>query len=249
VSVGEYYWGYASGVVATKIADWGEVVLAELTQTFDHGDATYFFPLMDQTTQRLARRPRFGALDKAYDAFYVYQWFHDAGGFAAVPLVAKGRADVRQFSPAGLPLCAAGLAMPLKFAFTDRTTTLVVHERGKYVCPLVWPTRQPAATCPVAHANWPTGCTAMMPTCAGARIRYQLEREGAAYKAIYKQRTADERINSQALALGIERPHLRRQSAITNQNTLIYVLINLRTLQRIRQHRAACAMPARQPPG
>jgi hypothetical protein len=49
VSVGEYYWGYASGVVATKVADWGEVVLAELTQTFDHGDATYFCPLMDQT--------------------------------------------------------------------------------------------------------------------------------------------------------------------------------------------------------
>ena len=29
---------------------------------------------------------------------------------------------------------------------------------------------------------------------------------------------------------------LRRQSAIVNQNTLIYVLINLRTLQRIRVH-------------
>jgi hypothetical protein len=247
--VGEYYWGYASGVVATQVADWGEVVLAELTQTFDHADASYFFPLMDQTTRRLGRRPRFGALDKAYDAFYVYQWFHDAGGLAAVPLVAKGRSDVRQFSPAGLPVCAAGLAMPLKFTFTDRTTTLVVHERGKYVCPLVWPTPQPAAVCPVAHANWPTGCTAMMPTCAGTRIRYQLDREGAAYKTIYKQRTADERINSQAVALGIERPHLRRQSAITNQNTLIYVLINLRTLQRIRQRRTACATPGRPPPG
>jgi hypothetical protein len=29
---GEYYWGYASGVVATKVEEWGEVVLAELTQ-------------------------------------------------------------------------------------------------------------------------------------------------------------------------------------------------------------------------
>jgi hypothetical protein len=249
VAVGEYYWGYASGVVTTQVAGWGEVVLAELTQTFDHADASYFFPLMAQTTQRLGRRPRFGAFDKAFDAFYVYQYFAEAGGFAAVPLVPKGRADLRQFSPAGLPLCAAGLAMPLKCAFTDRTTTLVVHERGKYVCPLVWPTRQPTAVCPVAHANWPTGCTAMMPTCAGTRIRYQLDREGPAYKAVYKQRTADERINSQAVALGIERPHLRRQSAITNQNTLIYVLINLRTLQRIGQRRAAGATPGRQPPG
>lgn len=30
--------------------------------------------------------------------------------------------------------------------------------------------------------------------------------------------------NSQAVELGIENPHLRRQSAIVNQNTLIYVL-------------------------
>ncbi len=241
VSVGEYYWGYASGVVTTKVAGWGEIVLAELTQTFDHGDTTYFFPLMAQVACRLGRQPRYGALDKAYDAFYVYQHFHEAGGFAAVPLVAKGRHDVRRFSAEGLPLCAAGLAMPLKFTFTDRTTTIVVHERGKYVCPQLFPTRT-AADCPVQHANWATGgCTAMMPTCAGARIRYQLERESAEYQAVYNQRTADERANSQAVDLGIERPHLRRQSAITNQNTLIYVLINLRTLQRIRTHKEELA--------
>ena len=88
----------------------------------------------------------------------------------------------------------------------------------------------------------------MMPTCACARLRYQLDREQPAqYKAIYKQRTADERINSQALALGIERPHLRRQSAIVNQNTLIYVLINLRALQRIRTHKEELARQAKMP--
>jgi hypothetical protein len=32
----EYYWGYASGVVATKVPGWGEFVLAEMTDTFDH---------------------------------------------------------------------------------------------------------------------------------------------------------------------------------------------------------------------
>ncbi len=130
--------------------DWGEIVLAELTQTFDNGDASYFFPLMEQIERRLGRKPCFGALDKAYDAFYVYQYFHEAG-------------------------------------------------------------------------------------------------------AIYKQRTADERINSQALALGIERPHLRRPSAIVNQNTLIYVLINLRALQRIRIHQEQRAQqspaPGRAQPG
>ena len=34
-SIGEYYWGYASGVVATKALGWGEFVLAELTLPLD----------------------------------------------------------------------------------------------------------------------------------------------------------------------------------------------------------------------
>jgi hypothetical protein len=239
-TVGEFHWGYASGVIATKIPDWGEFVLAELTQTFDKSDPSYFFPLLQQVEQRLGHRPRYGAFDAAYDAFYVHQYFHEAGGFAAVPLVAKGRSDLRQFSPTGLPLCAAGLAMPLKLTFTDRTTTLITHERGKYVCPLRHAETAAGAACPVNHARWDEGgCTAMMPTCAGARLRYQLDRDSAKYKSIYHQRTATERINSQALALGIERPHLRRQSAIANQNTLIYVLINLRALQRMRARKRA----------
>ena len=53
--VGEFYWGYASGVVATKVAGWGEFVLAEYTQTFDCGETTYFFPLMQQVEVRLGR--------------------------------------------------------------------------------------------------------------------------------------------------------------------------------------------------
>jgi hypothetical protein len=44
-----------------------------------------------------------------------------------------------------------------------------------------------------------------------------------------------ERIFSLALDLGIERPKLRSKAAITNQNTLIYVLLNLRRLQNIRK--------------
>jgi hypothetical protein len=43
ISIGEYYWGYASGVVACKVPDWGEFVLAEITQPFDQPDVSYFF--------------------------------------------------------------------------------------------------------------------------------------------------------------------------------------------------------------
>ena len=110
LSIGEYYWGYGSGVVVTKVPGWCEFVLAELTQPFDQGDATYFFPLMTQTEARLGAKPRFGTFDAAFDAWYVYAYFYrendPLGGMAAVPFSQKGgyKAKGRQFDPNGLPL-------------------------------------------------------------------------------------------------------------------------------------------------
>ena len=70
------------------------------------------------------------------------------------------------------------------------------------------------------------------------RIRHQLDRDSALYQAVYRQRTACERINSQALDLGIERPRLRNQQAIAHLNTLTYVLIDLRARHRLVEQRA-----------
>ncbi len=120
----------------------------------------------------------------------------------------------------------------------DRTRALIEHERGKYICPLLYP--QPSGqSCPINHKNWAKGCSADMPTSIGTRLRYTLDREGEAYLAVYRQRTATKRINSQAVALGIERPHWRNGHAIANQNTLVYTLINLRFLQRVRNRQPA----------
>jgi hypothetical protein len=234
--VGEYYWGYASGLIATKVPGWGEFVLAELTQPFDRNDITYFFPLMADVQRRLGHRPRYGAFDMAFEAHYVYDYFHQAGGFVAIRLSKRGD-NSRQFDKTGLPLCKAGLAMPLKYAYTCRTAH-VHHQRGRYACPLLFPqpTGQP---CPIRHKNWKKGgCLVTMPTSIGARIRYQLDRDCQQFKDIYKQRTASERINSLAFELGIERPKLRNGQAIVNHNTLIYVLINLRALHRVRARKA-----------
>ena len=239
LQVGEYYWGYGSGVVATKIPGWGEFVLAELTQPFDRGDLSYFFPLMADVERRLGFRPRFGTLDAAFDAFYVYEYFHqpdesgDGPGFAAVPLTKK-RGHGRTFDANGLPLCKAGLSMPLKFTFWARKGVLVPHKKGRYVCPLFFP-ESTGATCPIDDPHWAKGgCKTTLAASIGARIRHQLDRDSEAYKDLYKQRTATERINAQATDLGIERPKLRNEAAIANLNTLIYVLINLRALQRVR---------------
>lgn len=237
VKVGEYYWGYASGVAAVKVPQWGEFVLAELTQPFNSPDVSYFFPLMATVEQRLGCKPRFGALDAAFDAFYIYDYFHQASGFAAVPLVEKGKTVKRIFDPAGLPLCAADFPMPLKATYRDRTTAIIEYERGQYVCPLLFP-NPTGHVCPINDEHWASGgCMTTLSISPGSRIRHQLDRQGLAYKQIYQQRTAVERINSQAVNLGIERPHLRNGQAIANLNTLIYTLINLRFYQRIK-HRS-----------
>jgi hypothetical protein len=237
ISVGEYYWGYASGVVAVKVPGWGEFVLAEFTQPFDKPDVSYFFPLMTQVEQRLGHKPRIGALDAAFDAWYVYDYFHrddDPGAFAAVPFSERGGHKDRRFTAQGAPLCAAAQPMHLRYTFTSRSG-LIEHSAQRYACPLLYPepTGQP---CPKNHENFAKGgCTATLPQSIGARLRYTLDRQGPAYQEAYKQRTTAERLFSQAKDLGIERPHLRNGLAIANWNTLIYTLINLRLLARIRQ--------------
>lgn len=227
-------WGYASGIVVTSLPDGSEIVLAERTRPFNESDPSYFQPLMQQVETRLGRRPRFGAWDCAFDAFYVYEYFHQAGGFAAVPFNSGKKGGKRQFAADGRPLCAAGLPMPQLLTYLDRTSGLAPHQREKCGCPLLHPSAS-GQSCPSGDPHFATGgCTTTLATSVGARIRHQLDRESAAYKQLYAKRTMVERVNSQAEALGILRPKLRRGCAIANQNTLTYVLLNLRALGRIR---------------
>jgi hypothetical protein len=239
----EYYWGYGSGVVATKVPEWGEFVLAELTQTFDQPDVSYFQSLMAQVERRLGRKPSWGAFDAAFDAFYVYEYFDPAKGFAAVPFVERGGASQRQFAEDGSPKCIAGLPMHLRYTFWCKTT-LIPHQRARYVCPLYYPEKT-ADTCPANDEHWAKkGCVTTLAASIGARLRYQIDRSSQQFKDVLKQRTATERINSQAVDLGIERPKLRNQASIANHNTLTYVLINLHALQRVRQRKAVSCTAA-----
>ena len=70
-------------------------------------------------------------------------------------------------------------------------------------------------------------------------LRVLLDRDSAAYKDLYRQRTATERINSQAKALGIERPKVRNSASVRNLNTLTYIVINVQALERAQMVNAA----------
>jgi hypothetical protein len=189
---------------------------------------------MAQVEQRLGRKPRFGTWDAAFDAHYVYDYFDQAGGFAAVPFNGGGKRAKRSFAVDGTPLCAAGLTMHLNCVYLDRTSGLEPYERAKYTCPLLHPAVT-GATCPSGDSHFAKGgCETTIANTRGARIRHELDRESEEYKRLYALRTMVERINSQAEALDILRPKLRRGQAVINRNTLTYVLINLRALARRR---------------
>ncbi len=57
--------------------------------------------------------------------------------------------------------------------------------------------------CQIAHKQWDKGgCTVNLPVSSGVRLRHQLDPKGETYKQVYAQRTAVERIFSQAVHWG-----------------------------------------------
>ena len=232
----EYLWGYGTGIVSATTPLSGDVVLAEWTQPFNQPDITYFHRLDADTLTTLGRRPTHLAADAAFDAWHVYQPYALHGGIAAIPLNERGPRPARDAD--GHPRCERGWSMTPTSVFT--------HEDGyraqRYRCPLLRPTPTGASCDHVLFAAG-SGCRKVVNLEPGGQLRLSLDRQAESYRTIYRQRTAAERINSQATALGIERPKVRRLAAVTRLNTLTYIIINLRAIQRLRTRQAAHPPP------
>jgi len=224
----EALWGYGTGVVAATDRRYGDVVLAELTQPFDQQDSTYYHPLYRRAGAALGFRPPNVAADAAFDAWHIYQTCAEAGGIAAIPLNTRGHPAPR-LGPRGYHLCPTGREMAPASTYRDREGFRAQEQR----CPLLYP-RATGERCDHEQFAKGPGCKKSVNIEAGGRQRVALDRRSADYRALYRQRTAAERINSQATALGIERPKARTQRSIATLNTLIYLVINARALARVR---------------
>jgi hypothetical protein len=224
----EYVWGYGTGVVAATDPAYGDVVLADYTQPFNETDPTYYRRLYQRTIDTLGFRPKNITADAAFDAWYVYQDAAEMAGIAAVPLNTRGH-PTPQLGPNGLQLCPKGLEMSALYQF-DHSDGYRAQELR---CPLLVP-RPSGQTCDHEQFAKGVGCVKYINITAGGKMRIGLDRQSEHYKSIYRQRTAAERINSQAKALGIERPQVRNQASVGNLNTLTYIVINARALGRAR---------------
>jgi hypothetical protein len=224
----EYVWGYGTGVVAATDPRYGDVVLADYTQPFNETDPTYYRPLYQRTVATLGFRPKNITADAAFDAWYVYQDAAEVGGMAAVPLNTRGHGEP-QLGPNGIHLCPKGLEMIPLYEF-DHSDGYRAQELR---CPLLRP-RATGQICDHEQFAKGVGCVKYINVTAGGKQRIQLDRQAESYKGLYRQRTAAERINSQAKALGIERPQVRNSDSVHNLNTLTYIVINARALKRAR---------------
>lgn len=220
----EYLWGYGTAVAAATAGPYGDIVLAEYTQTFNHTDVTYFEEVYRRAVLALGQFPTHLAADAAFDAWYVYQHAASAGGIAFVPL---NKHSQTIFDPDGVPHCPIGLRM--------HPTYLCHHPNGyraqRYRCPLLYPSPT-GKTCEHAQFAKGKGCIKDINCEPGGLMRVLLKRDTPWYKTYYNQRTAAERINSQAKARGIERPKVRNGRSVRHLNTLIYIIINVRVLQK-----------------
>jgi hypothetical protein len=224
----EYLWGYGSGVMAATSSEYGDVVLAEYTQPFNETDPTYFDPLYERVVNNLGCRPRYFAGDAAFDAWSIYQPFAEIDGLAAIPLNLRGHPEP-QLGPGGFHLCPKGIEMQPSYQYN--------HTKGYRAqllrCPLLFP-HSTGQSCDHEQFTKGSGCVKHINIEAGGWMRVRLDRQSDAYKLLYNQRTAAERINSQAKALGIENPKVRNIYSVINLNTLTYLVINAKALQRVR---------------
>jgi len=196
------------------------------TLPFNEADVTYYRPLFQRAVVATNQFPTHVTADAAYDYWYVYETVAHGPGIAAIPLNSHGHEEVPR-DPDGTPRCWAGLRMHPTFPFQ--------HTNGfraqRFRCPLLFPTRT-GQTCKHAQFVKGKGCVKDPNWEKGGLMRALLDRDSPLYHAVYAQRTSCERINSQAQALGIERPKVRNIHSVRNLNTLTYLVINVRALQK-----------------
>ena len=218
--------GYGTGVAACTDPVYGDIVLAEYTLPFNKADVSYYRPLYQRTVVTTNLFPTYVTADAAYDYWYVYETVAHRHGIAAIPLNTHGHEEVPR-DPDGTPYCWAGLRMTPSFQFQHTNG----YRAQRFRCPLLFPDPT-GQSCQHAQFAKGRGCVKDLNWEKGGLMRVLLDRTSPLYQAVYHQRTACERINSQAQAFGIERPKVRNGRSVANLNTLTYVIINVQALQK-----------------
>jgi len=222
----EYLWGYGSGVASATIPGYGDVVVAEYTLPFNENDITYFVPLYLRTVATLGFFPTHITAEPLSMPGTPIRWSSIA--VASPPFLSTSTAIPRASATAmGCPCVPMGCVCTPPTSSPTPTATC----RNAFAVPLLFP-QASGQTCDHPQFLKEKGCVKDLNWELGGQMRVTLDRQSPLYKGIYHQRTSTERINSQSKELGIKRPKVRTLPAVRNLNTLTYLVINARALQR-----------------
>jgi len=200
-------------------------------------DLPYGFDVQRTMPTSAGRLPLHVTADAVYDAWYTSQTYAHRGGIAAIALNGHGYEKVPRDRD-GVPWCARGLRMHPTYPFQHTNG----YRAQRYRCPLLFP-QHTGETCTHEQFLKDKGCVKDINIEKGGLMRAMLDRSSPLYRAVYRQRTSAERINSQAKARCIERPKVRQGDSVKRLNTLTYLVINVKALARARAINASLLMP------
>jgi hypothetical protein len=219
-------WGSGSGVAAAPTPDAGDVVRAACTHPFTRHALPFFTTLHHHASLARTRFPPHIAADAASDAWSVSDAAARQGGSAALPRNQHGHPDPHR-GPDGTPFGEQGVPMIPRF-FSRHPSGSRAQRCG---CPLIFPTPT-RHWCPHLTRQDGQGCHNDPNGEPGGLQRLMRDRSGPLSRAVSNQRTACERITSQAKEVGIERPNVRHGRSVANLTPLISVVLTVRPLER-----------------
>jgi len=221
-----YFWGYRTHVLVSKEG----VVLVETTKPNNQADKDVAKALMKKLKRVYGRRKgRKFIFDAAYDYNEIYNFIVDEmKSKPFIPINPRYKKPHDDFTPGGIPVCDAGLAMKYAGLCEDEK-----RSRFKFRCPIKAGSRKELEnlpkTCPIDHPRHDTGkrygCTTYVDLNGEARM--SVPRASKLYADTYAMRTEVERYFSRLGPREVEEMSAFKRKSIRNQMSIAHLALNL----------------------
>jgi hypothetical protein len=229
------FWGWKSGAIAVR-TKYGLVCLHDLTLPGNTADVSFFRPLLQPLHEQLHLSLLKVVADAAFDAFHVYRDTQDQGGTAYIALNTRGHPVLQhRFGSHGRLLCADGREMDNAGQWFDRQKG---YRRQRFTCPFYNSQGQrkqalQGQTCRCQHAKFASrGCRHTINLDDPDQARFTVDRGSRDFKETYARRTDAERLFALAEDYNLEHPEVESLTSVANLNTLIYLVLNGRVLEK-----------------
>jgi hypothetical protein len=230
-----FFWGYRNhAIVDTET----ELPMWEQTEPADRKDSSLAVPLLKALTAVVPVSVEAVCADSSYDneAFlrFVVEQLHAQPIIAAHP---RHQSHPEFRAQGSVVVCPTGLEMFRRGKMTPRRTGVTYHQ---YSCPIYYDrsVQQRFLLCPASHPKFfqQKGCNYLVRLTPS--IRSQIPYGSEAFRQLYRQRTAAERVFSRLLAVAMQDLPTRGLSSARNLCTIAHITVLLVPLTAHHQGRS-----------